>query len=63
MAERIITASSYVASGGLVTLGGLDLSIWFMGAGLVLAIATFAMNWVYKQKNYNMERNRRKDNG
>lgn len=61
MAERITTAASYAASGSLMTIGGLALNEWFAAIGLALAIATFIVNWVYKQKNYNLERKRKKD--
>lgn len=45
------SAMSYWVSGGVVWLGSLDWNKVSMIGGLLLGIATFAVNWYYKRQN------------
>ncbi|MEN3260710.1 MULTISPECIES: phage holin family protein [unclassified Sodalis] len=50
--ERVTTGSAY--GWGLITclLGVFSLSEWALITGIVCSLATFALNWAYRHKEY-----------
>jgi len=56
--EKHVAASTYAAS-GVTILAGLSLSDWGVLIGIVIAIATFGMNWYYKHQAFNLMRQKR----
>ena len=57
MADKVATTVSYVTSGGLM-VSGIAFSEVVAVIGLTLAVATFIVNWFYKQKHLELERMR-----
>jgi hypothetical protein len=47
------------SSAAMTVIGGLTLNEWLAISGIVLGLATFVVNWVYKQKHW--KRLREKD--
>lgn len=52
------TNISYGASAGAVAIGGLTVNEFAMLGGLAVAVATFAVNWIYRHKCYLLEKSR-----
>lgn len=44
------SAISYTANGGVALLGAVTFDQWMLLAGVVLGVATFAVNWYYRSK-------------
>lgn len=51
-------AASYAADSGLVVFGVLTLQEWAALVGIVLAVATFGVNWYYQRSKAKRERER-----
>ena len=51
--ERVATTVTYSASGATV-IAGLALNEWIALAGLIVAIATFGITWLYKHRHYKL---------
>ncbi len=58
MAEKTTTAASYITSGTMTLVGGYTVNEWLAVTGIILGIATFIVNWVYKHKHYKLEARR-----
>lgn len=52
--QDAVSAVSYVASGGTAVYGWISFEKFIAGAGLLLAIATFGVNWIYRHKTYKL---------
>lgn len=54
------TVASYTTSATITVLGGLTINEWMALIGIILGIATFAVNWFYKYKHYKLAEKNRK---
>jgi len=52
--SQVITQASYTTSGGATAIGVLTVNEWAAICGVILATATFAVNWHYKRKHYHL---------
>ena len=59
--DKITTPTSYATSAAMTILGGLTISEWMAITGIILGIATFAINWFYKYKHLKLDEKNRKD--
>lgn len=50
--HHVVQAASPLTYGAsaVAVVAGLTVSEWLAAAGLMVAIATFVVNWIYKQK-------------
>ena len=58
---EVATSASYTLSAGTV-IAGLTINEVAAIGGLVLAIATFAINWIYRHRHYQLAKSQ-SDNG
>ena len=56
--NQIVTQASYTTSGGATVIGVLTVNEWAAICGVILATATFAVNWYYKRKHYQLAKRR-----
>ncbi len=49
-----VTTASYTASGGTVLIAGFTANEVAAIGGLLLALATFLVNWYYRHKHYSL---------
>lgn len=54
MIQDPTTKISYALSAFYSIVGALKLNEWALIIGIILGISTFALNWVYQQKNYKL---------
>lgn len=54
-AAEIASKASYTSAGGTL-VAGLTLNEWAMIVGIVATIASFGLNWYYKQKHLDLAR-------
>jgi len=57
-AANTTSTLSYSTAGGTFIVGGLTANELVSIVGLLLAVATFVVNWVYKHKAYTLEKSR-----
>lgn len=60
--DKLTTPISYATSASMTILGGLTINDWLAVTGIVLGIATFAVNWFYKHKQSKQAGKTRKGN-
>ena len=48
------SAAAYGTGTGMILIGGLSLSDWAIVIGIVCTIGTFAINWYYKRKEFQL---------
>jgi len=52
--QNATSATSYVTSGSIVGVGAWTANEIATAAGIALGLATFAVNWYYKHKHYQL---------
>lgn len=52
--EQKLSTASYAAA-GVSILAGLTLTEWGVLVGIVTAVATFGLNWLYRHRSYKLE--------
>jgi len=53
---QAMTSTSYAASGATIAIGGFTANEIAALIGALLALATFAVNWYYRHKTYQLEK-------
>ena len=48
------SAAAYGTGTGMILIGGLSLSDWAIVIGIACTIGTFAINWYYKRKEFQL---------
>ena len=48
------SAAAYGTGTGMILIGGLSLSDWAIVIGIVCTVGTFAINWYYKRKEFQL---------
>ncbi|MBU6950996.1 phage holin [Hahella sp. HN01] len=61
MPEKSAVVTNYAAS-AITTVAGLTFNQWVALGGLLIGVATFVMNWCYKQKHLELARKRALEN-
>ena len=58
MVANKASLAGYTAAGGTITVAGFTTNEIAMLVGVVIGIATFAVNWVYRHRSYKLEKAR-----
>lgn len=53
-AATVATKISYTASGGIAVFGVFNIGEIALIVGMLLSLATFIVNWVYREKHYRL---------
>lgn len=54
--QKLLSTTSYVTSGVTAAGGALTVNDWALLLGIALAVLTFAVNWIYKDKQNRREK-------